>query len=393
MNKISFFLLCLYVFTLPSGTYFDLPHIGVISTIFLVASLITYLLSLGSTKISKEIFIDFYIKRRYFFICCLFFLLAAMTYFWTISPHHTETAIKASIQILLATFLVLSLVDSSKKIQIIIQFFILGGFVSIFGILYSFFFGKSYFQEITRYTITGLNPNDFGLIMALSIPMAWYLISKQKSSVIQWMMSAFIPLSVISIFLTGSRGSFVALLISLLIVPWTYINTSKKVKLFLILTIIIASYFVLFVIPANTVDRIYNIFNSAKSDNLSQRMDIWIASKKFVPYHSAIGVGTGAFRVAIERIMGREHVAHNTLLSILGEEGIIGLSIFIIIIVILIFKISKLQEQEKKTWTIILLTWIIGTSVLSWDYQLITWFLFSLIISTPTKNINENSQS
>lgn len=385
MRKISLFFLCLYIFTLPSGGFFDFQYVGNINVIFLIISLILFLISYPKDETEQENFLDFYFKRRYFLLICVFFLLAAISYTWSIAPDYTEIKIKASIQMVIATILLLRLVNSKKKILLVIQFFFIGSFVSIFGILYSFFFDKPFFQDVTRYTSQGLNPNDYGVIMALIIPLAWYLLTEIKSSTIKWSVLIFIPLGLISIFLTGSRGAFVSLLAALLIIPFSYIKISKFAKLFLITAFIAVSFFVLFLIPDSTIDRVTNIYSSAQNDNLSKRVDIWNASKKFIPGKIFTGVGAGSFRTAIGNIMGREHVAHNTLLSILGEEGILGLCIFVIIIILLIFKISKLPDEEKKVWSIVLLTWFLGTSVMSWDFHPITWLIFSLIIASPSK--------
>ncbi|HOE15447.1 MAG TPA: O-antigen ligase family protein [Candidatus Paceibacterota bacterium] len=390
MRKTSLFFLCLYIFTLPSGGFFDFQYLGNVNVIFLIISLILFLISYPKDETEQENFLDFYFKRRYFLLICVFFLLVAISYVWSIAPDYTEIKIKASIQMVVATILMLRLVNSKKKTLLVIQFFFLGSFVSIFGIFYSFFFDKPFFQDTTRYTSQGLNPNDYGVIVALIIPLAWYLLTEIKSSTIKWSVLIFIPLSLISIFLTGSRGAFVSLLTALLIIPFSYIKISKFSKLFLIVAFIAVSFFVLFLIPGSTIDRVTNIYNSAQSDNLSKRIDIWNASKRFIPDKIFTGVGAGSFRTAIGNIMGREHVAHNTLLSILGEEGILGLCIFIIIIILLIFKISKLPDEEKKVWSIVLLTWFLGTSVMSWDFHPITWLIFSLIIASPSKKINQN---
>ena len=393
MRKIAYFLLCLYAFTLPSGTYFDLKYIGAANVFLLIISLVIYTLSIRFDPKKEEWlnFSDFYTKRRFFFLVCLFFAIVAMTYFWTQSQLYTLIKLKISLLIIIATFLILELVDTKRKLQIIMHFFLLGGYVSILGILYSFFFDKFFFQDTVRYTSYGLNPNDFGLIMAISIPMAWYLAYSQKNQISKWIMSFFIPLAVISIFLTGSRGSFVALLVSLTVIPWTYLKIPKQHRLFLIITIIIAAFFVIFYIPSETINRIFAIFDSVRNDDLSQRIDIWRASIQFIPNNLTLGVGAGAFMVAIRNVMSSMHVAHNTLLSVFGEEGIFGLIIFIAILLVIIVKISKIHQDEGKIWTVVLSTWFVGTLVLSWDFNLITWFIFSLMIATPTGEIYGHS--
>jgi O-antigen ligase len=392
MRRISLFMLSLYVFTLPSGGFFDFAHVGNINVIFLFISLIFFLLSTirSREENTKETFLDFYFKKRYFLLIVVFFLVVASSYAWSISPEYTWIKIKASIQMVITTVLVLNLVNNKKKLLLIIQFFLLGSFVSIFGLLYSFFFDKPFFRDITRYTSQGLNPNDLGVIVALIIPLAWYLLTELKTSSIKKVVLLFIPLALMAIFLTGSRAAFVSLLSAIMIIPISYINATKTTKLVVISSFIFASYFALFVVPSGTINRVVNLYSSAQEDNLSERIDIWKSSKGFITENLFLGVGAGSFKTAVARNTGRERVAHNTWLSILGEEGVLGLCTFLIIFVLLWFKISKLPDEEKKVWSIVLLTWFLGTSVMSWDFHPITWLIFSLIIASPSKKINQN---
>ena len=73
-----------------------------------------------------------------------------------------------------------------------------------------------------RYTATGFNVNDVGLTVALGIPVAWHLaVSEGGSKMIRRLRLAnyiYIPVAVLAIFLTASRGSLIAAIPAILFV-------------------------------------------------------------------------------------------------------------------------------------------------------------------------------
>ena len=59
-----------------------------------------------------------------------------------------------------------------------------------------------------RYAASGFDPNDFGLVLALAIPLALYLAVRVRS--VRWIYLAIVPTVVAAVVLTASRASLIA---------------------------------------------------------------------------------------------------------------------------------------------------------------------------------------
>ena len=72
-------------------------------------------------------------------------------------------------------------------------------------------------------------------------------------------------------------------------------------------------------------------------------------------------------------------VAHNTFLSVLVELGVGGALLLAGLLGCLFYCASRMRYMERCLWIILLLTWAIGGSTLTWEYHKPTWLLFALL--------------
>src|SRR5205823_736208 len=106
----------------------------------------------------------------------------------------------------------------------------LGALVAIAQVAYNFSAGVEYYDASTvstvreftrlnhsRYAVSGFDPNDCGVTLALGIPMAWHLFVNGRGAV--RLIAAYVPAACIAILLTASRGAFLSMVVALLIVP------------------------------------------------------------------------------------------------------------------------------------------------------------------------------
>lgn len=77
-------------------------------------------------------------------------------------------------------------------------------------------------QSMERYTGIGGNPNDIAAIMALALPMAWHLSLLQRSGWLRWLNLSYLPVAVLGVVLTASRGGAVIAVVGLAVIPLTY---------------------------------------------------------------------------------------------------------------------------------------------------------------------------
>ncbi len=87
-----------------------------------------------------------------------------------------------------------------------------------------------------------------------------------------------------------------------------------------------------------------------------------------------VGVGSGA----IDRTIGG--AVHNTLLSVAGETGCIGLVLFLSILGLVVYDLANLPGGTTTLWLTVFITWAIGALSLSWEFRKVTWIILSFVI-------------
>src|SRR5690606_34663340 len=77
-----------------------------------------------------------------------------------------------------------------------------------------------------RFSVSNTDPNDYALILALAIPMAWDLFANQRGYV-RVLNLLCIPLALVGIILTGSRGGSLAAAVALLVIPLGFMSLDR----------------------------------------------------------------------------------------------------------------------------------------------------------------------
>ena len=97
--------------------------------------------------------------------------------------------------------------------------------------------------------------------------------------------------------------------------------------------------------------------------------------------HYVLGVGAGAFDYEMFDLGGfpKPQPAHNTLLGIMCELGVIGAGLFTGMIVATALWIKRLPPENRRLCGFLFFTWLAGGAMLSWEYQKVTWLVFGLL--------------
>lgn len=272
--------------------------------------------------------------------------------------------------------------------------------VSIIGIC-QYFLGEAsqVWQDMTmfsdiagRVTSTFGNPNILAeyIIMVFPVAAAFFFSSRDRRGKFNSFLTCVALFS--CLILTWSRGGWLGLIIGMLIF---FIFMTRKTVTFLFFAGVSLPFLPL-IIPENIWNRFTSIGNLADSST-SYRVHIWEASLNMLRdcFGSGIGIGEAAFSqvyplYAYAGVENAPH-SHNLFLQIALELGIIGLTVFTVIMLIFIKNsISRAVNTRERRPRLLILGGMCGilsvlvqgmTDHVWYNYRifLMFWMLFGLV--------------
>ncbi len=220
MWNLPFSILAAFIFSIPWQDVVYVPGSLPISRILGVLLIVA---GLGSMLRGRSI------KLRkpslMLFTAVLFVFWVVLSNLWTINVSRGLTQSLIYVQLVIMVWLIWELCRTKKQHLILIQAFVLGAGVLAGSTVYGFLtnpFEPNSMQSMERYTGIGGNPNDIAAIMALALPMAWHLSLLQRSGWLRWLNLSYLPVAVLGVVLTASRGGAVIAVVGLAVIPLTY---------------------------------------------------------------------------------------------------------------------------------------------------------------------------
>ena len=381
LGRITFGLLWIVVFSVPFNDIVVIPGFGTITRLLGYVALGSAIVAVGAAgKVHR--------LQGSAAWAFAFAAWAALSVSWSMWEQTTLDRIPTVIRALGLFWLIYQFTDTSTRFRGILLAMLLGNCVCIGGILSALRAGRFVVDAgYSRYMFETLDPNDLAVMVALGIPMAWYLQSVSPRRLVAWGSRFYIPLAVVTIVLTGSRGGLLTTVVALLIVARNLLRlrpgTVVAVSVGLGLAVIGVFYFV----PESVLLRFLTIHGELVGGTISYRRTIWTAGFELLGRHPLLGVGIGAFPEEVCTLGGfpEAPVAHSTLLGILFELGSVGLLLFLAILAATFAATRRLPTEERWLCRVLLATWLIGTASLSWELQKATWVLLGWIAAAGVR--------
>jgi len=227
------------------------------------------------------------------------------------------------------------------------------------------------------------------LIMALSIPMSYYLLIQNYGRMV-WVYRVQLILAGTTILLTASRGATLATVVALAIVPLTQARLGGRQKVALLLTVILLIAGILYFVPETSWERLATVPTEFEQGTFTGRTIIWKAGWEIFRAHPFFGIGANAFRVMVSRELAEPirmgeadpaPPAHNTFLSVLVEQGVLGFAVFCGMLGALAVSLKGMPPFPQRLWVVSLAVWVVGVSSLTWEMRKPTWFFFGLLMA------------
>jgi probable O-glycosylation ligase (exosortase A-associated) len=194
--------------------------------------------------------------------------------------------------------------------------------------------------------------NDFALAMCMSIPWLLHLGISERRDILRRTMIAIIPLSVLTIVATHSRGAFVSLVATSMVLVW---RSQNRVAGFAIMFLI--SVAAAIAAPKSYVERISTISQYETEGSAKGRLDAWKVAFNMIRSRPLLGVGFEKFQANYRRYDPNAtqegeggpgtRVTHNSYLEIWSECGTPAFLLYLCLIGLTYLDLWKLRAQAR----------------------------------------------
>lgn len=171
------------------------------------------------------------------------------------------------------------------------------------------------------------DPNDSATLFVMTLPFALLIASRPGK--LRWGGLAVVPVLLVALLKTGSRGGIIALGVLFLFAFAT--GDGRRRKQFLLLAAVFAIAFS--IVPHDDlVQRFTNVFGTGTDYNLDSRdgrLEIWKRGIGMMLNNPLLGVGVATYEVADGVTAGSWHTAHNAYIQVGAELGVVGLLAFL----------------------------------------------------------------
>lgn len=376
MRNIAFILMQVLIFTLPWEGLIRLPGLGTGTRLFgfIVAGFwVVTIIITGQMR-----------KPGLFQVMVpIFVIWNAISIFWSADPGRTASQIVTWVQLLMLSLIFWDLYITRDKVMAGLQAYILGAYVAIGSAVSNYFSGTSFYTNYERFSAGDTNPDGFGFLVVLGIPLAWYLITSKHNvkmkGILRVLNYAYIPAAFVGLALSGTRTAMIASIVGMAygLATLTRLRIWVRIALFLILSLAILNLLP-YVQSLPSFQRLGTTTSELSGGDLNERTLLWSEGLDAFVESPLLGIGSNMYRSV--NSLGK--VAHNSFISVLVESGLIGFVLFGILLAIAFFRALGQPGWDAGFWLNILVVWAIGASTLTWEHRKTTWLFLSLIVAS-----------
>jgi hypothetical protein len=355
VSRLAFRLLWFFVFTIPATQMVEIPLLASISQAAGIAAIVA-----GAVAVA--------IRRKIRVLEPVHMAMAGLviwstiTVFWSVAPALTVQRIATYLQLFALVLLVWELCREERAVLRVLQAFVLGTIVPALSMFKAFVPGDDTF---VKRAALNFNPESLVFLLALSLPVSYYLILREKtpvSAVYRLQLGIAIP----AILLGGTAAVLVAATVGLTLVCWTFHALSAHTRIRGCVAALIVIGAGLVFIPTSVLNHL-----AAESQNggltFTAALQNTIAS---IPTTPVGGFGAGAL-VATP--------SAKPSFMMFSETGIVGVLCLALLLGLLSLTAERLSGATKSFWFTVLAVWAVGTFTTNWEYSQPAWLFIGLL--------------
>ena len=371
IHRVTMALLILFAFAVPWEYSLDLGEpLGNAARILGILLLLAVIpLVLLRKEMRRPGWMQWLVLALYIYFSC--------SYFWTVDREATVEKIRAYFQVMMAVWLIWEIAETAEDLRALLRAFVAGCWVLASLTFTDFASGSVVAAEQIRFAASGQDPNDVARFLDLGFPVAALLYATEKHWAPRLMALGYIPVWLLAVLLTASRGGFSGAITALFGAAVLLVMARPRAAsvIFVALAVMAGALWVF--VPAGSLDRLATLPQEVGSGDWNDRLNIWGAGGRAFQQSPWWGSGAGAFTTASGLAPG--DTAHNTLLAVLVMGGLLGTAIFVAIIVAAGVAIARTEGLLRVALGTTLAVWAITSMVGSVEENRATWLLFGLM--------------
>ncbi|MFB3778034.1 MAG: O-antigen ligase family protein [Bryobacteraceae bacterium] len=387
-RRAAWLLVCGFVFSIPWEKSVLLPVLGTLSRLLGALAFVAVAVEALSRGSMRRLNLPLV-------LAACFAGWTALTRLWSIAPAETSARLLTFVQLLAMLWMIWESCRTGGRQAALMRAYVAGAAVaSVLTVLRYVRDLETYYR---RYAAPGFDPNDLGLTVALSVPLALYL-GLRDSGPVRWLYRIAILLAMTAVLLSASRTAFVLTACAFVLVPltWRVADVPGRISGVVLFGLLLAG--ALHLAPSASRQRLATLPVEASGGTLHNRTQIWKAGLRVARAHAFVGIGSGAYARAVEpqlgvpAIPGHAYVAHNSYLSVLVECGLVGLGLFALLLAVLAAYVWIMPPMECAVWSVVLGMWVVGITVLTWEHRKPGWLFFGLILTEWARSFHPSGE-
>jgi O-antigen ligase len=369
--SLAYAMLWLFVFSLPWGNVLRMDNVTVVNR------------ATGALALAGALFavvISGRLRRLHqFHIAALAFVAwagANLLFFYTGAGEKFPLRYWGFVQLFLVLWITWELAPSPQRLAGLLVAYVCGAYVAAFNTILLY---RRAASELRRFAAGETDPNDLAMTLALGLPMAWYVATTTHRPLLRWLCRGYLPVGLLAIALTASRGGMVASLVALLIIPLSMTRMSPGRLAAAIVVLCISGAVAVSFVPEKVVQRLATTSSEVEELHFGGRFRIWQAGIKAFEEQPVVGYGTSGFKRAVSKF-GVGQVAHNTFLSLLVEQGLIGFLLYGTMLVTVLLAVQNLPQLERRFALVLLATMLTAMLPLTWEDKKVVWVILAVLV-------------
>lgn len=375
MRRVAYLLMLVMIFTLPWENVLSLPGLGRVSKMVGLLVAVAWVAAVVTTGRTRE-------PYSTHLLALLFVVWNACSLLWTVDAGATQGRVVTYVQLFILMAVIWDTVDSQREVRATLVAYLAGSYVTVTALLVGYMVQGAASERYGRVTVGTFHPNDVGMILAVSVPIASYLLWVPPAG--RWrspwivLCAAYVPIAGFAVLVTGSRAALASMLPGLAYLGYQIYRRRRAAAVAAVAAMVGLTVLSIPFVPARVILRLQGTEGAVKAGDLNERQTVWGEAVRLIRDHPLIGSGGGAFRTAA---VGANKVAHNLVLGLMAEVGIIGFGLFAAMLVTALLTLRRMEPLLRGMWVAVFTAWLGAALLHNWEYRKQTWMMIALVVA------------